>query len=405
MPMPDVTLARQHAERVLGQAAAVSRLVALALLAAGLAATPRQLDRPPEALAFAAAIAESATVIAAGLRGVLPRPSWALADTACLVTLLVLIDLPAVTGLPVGISPLYNFSTVAVVVCGLVDWPLAAALGCAGAIGLVNLGTAVEGSGSYPVWNAVPDSLALPVAAMAAWVIARVLRRSTDVLDAHRAAAADRSASMARERERTRYAVALGTHLVSVLEEVTESPGAMTPAALAQVDLELGWLRAVVAGAGSTEPGGTVGDDHPAQAALARGLQALVAQNAPLGLHVRLQLPDELRRALVPPDHAVALIGATREALTNVRKHAGTGAADIRVSIRSGIVEVEVEDSGRGYQVDRRSAGLGQRDSIRQRLAEVGGGASITSTPEEGTRVRLWTPLAARTDAGREERR
>jgi signal transduction histidine kinase len=51
-----------------------------------------------------------------------------------------------------------------------------------------------------------------------------------------------------------------------------------------------------------------------------------------------------------------------------------------------------VEDSGRGYDPGWVPAGTGQRRSIIERVAEVGGVATIDSTPGLGTRVRLWVP-------------
>ncbi|RZQ60409.1 ATP-binding protein [Amycolatopsis suaedae] len=93
---------------------------------------------------------------------------------------------------------------------------------------------------------------------------------------------------------------------------------------------------------------------------------------------------------------AEAVRGAVAEALTNVARHAGSGTAALSVrSEPGGGVVVEVRDDGRGFDPDavpplRR----GLRDSIRARLATVGGHATVRSEPGRGTTVTLELPGA-----------
>lgn len=109
-------------------------------------------------------------------------------------------------------------------------------------------------------------------------------------------------------------------------------------------------------------------------------------------LQVAWRSGDELR---LPARVAEALCGATREALTNVVRHAGVTAAEITVESGQSLV-VEIVDQGRGFSPRRVPAHrYGLTGSLDARLAGVGGRASIVSRPGRGTRVRLEVPSVA----------
>jgi signal transduction histidine kinase len=55
-------------------------------------------------------------------------------------------------------------------------------------------------------------------------------------------------------------------------------------------------------------------------------------------------------------------------------------------------IRVVVRDHGRGFVVDADTLGFGLAESVRARLAEVGGRAGIESRPSRGTRITLWVP-------------
>jgi signal transduction histidine kinase/phage shock protein PspC (stress-responsive transcriptional regulator) len=87
------------------------------------------------------------------------------------------------------------------------------------------------------------------------------------------------------------------------------------------------------------------------------------------------------------------VVSATREALVNAAKHAGTGKVDLYVEVSPSAVEVFVRDRGVGFEMagvpeDR----MGVRGSIVDRMDRHGGTAEIRSTPGEGTEVRLRLP-------------
>jgi signal transduction histidine kinase/phage shock protein PspC (stress-responsive transcriptional regulator) len=88
------------------------------------------------------------------------------------------------------------------------------------------------------------------------------------------------------------------------------------------------------------------------------------------------------------------LLHATREAVVNAAKHAGTGRVDVYAEVSPGQVEVFVKDRGTGFDpaaipTDRH----GLRGSIIDRMERHGGTAEIRSTPGDGTEVVLRMPV------------
>jgi signal transduction histidine kinase len=92
----------------------------------------------------------------------------------------------------------------------------------------------------------------------------------------------------------------------------------------------------------------------------------------------------------LPIDAALqALVEASREAMTNSAKYAGTRRIDVYAAVEDGDATVYVRDDGEGFDVESAELGHGIERSIRSRLAVVGGSAAIVSTPAEGTEVVL----------------
>lgn len=134
-------------------------------------------------------------------------------------------------------------------------------------------------------------------------------------------------------------------------------------------------------------------DEGPGDTTLTKRLAGLVDDFRVKGLHVHLSCgaPTDTTNLPVPVD---ALVGAVREALNNVVKHAEVDAATIRVTEHQDVVEIEIVDRGCGFLPGRRGFGYGLEKSIAARLNEVGGCAEVNSTPGDGTRVRLTAPRA-----------
>ncbi|MFI7677377.1 sensor histidine kinase [Actinophytocola sp. NPDC049390] len=99
---------------------------------------------------------------------------------------------------------------------------------------------------------------------------------------------------------------------------------------------------------------------------------------------------DAPPRLSLPFDVAGAVAGAAGEALNNVRRHAGTDRATVRVTGNESEVSVEVADDGTGFAANGgRPAGRGLRESVHGRMARIGGTATVTSAEGAGTVVRL----------------
>ena len=93
------------------------------------------------------------------------------------------------------------------------------------------------------------------------------------------------------------------------------------------------------------------------------------------------------------------LVLATREALTNAAKHAGTTRIDVYAEVSPRRVDVFVRDRGKGFDpatiADDRQ---GLRRSIIDRMTRHGGTAAVQSAPGEGTEIRLGMQLEENDD-------
>lgn len=116
------------------------------------------------------------------------------------------------------------------------------------------------------------------------------------------------------------------------------------------------------------------------------------------GLSVRregLGLPQlaDLESALDPRAlHAVT--AAAREAVLNAAKHAGVDEVHLCIDRTTDLLVVTIRDAGSG-DVSDGEPGLGLQESVRARMADVGGRVDLVSAPGTGTTVRLECPLAA----------
>jgi two-component system sensor histidine kinase UhpB len=115
------------------------------------------------------------------------------------------------------------------------------------------------------------------------------------------------------------------------------------------------------------------------------------------GVSQRAGVRVERRIVAVPPIEAeeeLVIYRVAQEALTNVVRHAGTTSARLALGMRDGRVELEVSDSGSGFEPERASGGTGLL-GMRERALLIGAELELCSTRGEGTSVRL--RLASRT--------
>ncbi|MBN8457631.1 MAG: hypothetical protein J0M04_07330 [Verrucomicrobia bacterium] len=94
--------------------------------------------------------------------------------------------------------------------------------------------------------------------------------------------------------------------------------------------------------------------------------------------------------------HSVFL--AVREAFNNLVKHAHAETAWLSVAFSNGVLEIRVEDDGRGLSPEIRSRGDGL-GNLESRMAACGGRVEIGARPEGGTSVKFTVPMVANSGA------
>jgi signal transduction histidine kinase len=98
-------------------------------------------------------------------------------------------------------------------------------------------------------------------------------------------------------------------------------------------------------------------------------------------------LPDDM-----PAEIASCLYRVTQEALRNISKHARAEKVNVSVGILNRAVQLQIIDSGIGFDTRVTTAGLGLQ-SMRERVMLVSGTFSIESDRNLGTRIHVDIPL------------
>jgi len=116
------------------------------------------------------------------------------------------------------------------------------------------------------------------------------------------------------------------------------------------------------------------------------------------GVDVALEVGDGVGQAGLAPGVEVQLVRIVQEALANVRKHARTARALLRLDVVVGPggprLRAIVADEGRGFDLDRTTVGAHFGLAImRERAEGVGGTFEVVTAPGQGTRVVVEMPL------------
>jgi signal transduction histidine kinase len=265
---------------------------------------------------------------------------------------------------------------------------LGAAIGLAGLDGCVAVGTLAGtysisvGSllrrGGAPAATAVANIMSYPAFFAVGEVLVRVSRRMGRELDKLRTREIEQGAELATQRERNKAQRFIHDSALQTLEAIAH-----------RQDLTLLQVRAA-AGREALSLRGSLTSRAETELDLVDRLQQLAATGA--GADLRVELVVSELREQPRPDVSTALHHATREALTNVAKHAGVGSAIVRVHTTQGGTRVTVRDHGRGFDTSTVEKGFGLRSSVAERVQEVGGTVAVSSAPGRGTKVELWAP-------------
>jgi signal transduction histidine kinase len=111
-----------------------------------------------------------------------------------------------------------------------------------------------------------------------------------------------------------------------------------------------------------------------------------------MGLHVAYSRLGE--RAEIDDTTGIHVYRVLQEALNNVARHAGTDRAWVRLRCDAGMLELEVEDHGKGLDAGTSRPGLGLV-AMRERAELLGGALEFFRPRAGGTLVRLRVPLTA----------
>jgi signal transduction histidine kinase len=112
-----------------------------------------------------------------------------------------------------------------------------------------------------------------------------------------------------------------------------------------------------------------------------------------LGLHVTYDRPEASRP--VDSEVGIHVYRVLQESLSNVAKHAGVTDVRVRLTFDGDVLQLEVEDHGKGLGAPAGRRGLGLV-AMRERAALVGGAVDfLRPAAGAGTLIRLRVPLAS----------
>ena len=116
------------------------------------------------------------------------------------------------------------------------------------------------------------------------------------------------------------------------------------------------------------------------------------------GVRYRLDVPAQLPGAAVSPEVRHNVFLASKEAITNIVRHAQASAVSIRLLREPSTFILEIQDNGRGVTGldDTRAQSRNGLRNMRKRMEEIGGSFSIGRAQEAGTLVRLIVPISNR---------
>jgi two-component system, NarL family, sensor histidine kinase DevS len=124
---------------------------------------------------------------------------------------------------------------------------------------------------------------------------------------------------------------------------------------------------------------------------LAQALQQLgVEMQSRSQARVEVAIDDALAARL--SNRAADIVQLTREALSNVARHAEATHASVRLERQGTNAVLAIEDNGVGFTLANDAVGNGMRN-MQERASRLGGNLGVTSKPGEGTTLRIEFPI------------
>jgi signal transduction histidine kinase len=162
--------------------------------------------------------------------------------------------------------------------------------------------------------------------------------------------------------------------------------------AVAQLEQEIDNLRAII-----TELRPAALDELGLRSAI-EGLLDRHREQSGFQLDGELELPDSsAREERLAEDLETTVYRLVQEALTNVAKHAHANRVRVAVSEADGLLQIEVQDDGDGFDPETASHGFGLA-GMQERVSLAGGTLSVNSG-ERGTVLSAQLPAHHRDTA------
>ncbi|MEQ0564010.1 sensor histidine kinase [Amycolatopsis sp. NEAU-NG30] len=281
------------------------------------------------------------------------------------------------------------FLVVLVSQCVLLRLPLPVVALVIAVIPLVHLGMSL-GEG-------LREGLGTLVSVLFAAVITELLLREqrsrTELAEAHAklrdyAAQAERLAT-AQERNRVARDIHDGLgHSLTVVQMQVKAARAVLPTDPGKADEVLAKAQAQAETALAEVRRSVRELREPRSTPLPDALRALADETSAAGVPARLSVSGTERP--LPEEHREALYRAAQEGLTNVRKHAGAGQADVALEYAESTVRLSVRDDGNGTTAGT-TTGFGLV-GLRERAEHLGGTLAFTSRPGQGSALSMEIP-------------
>ncbi|MDN4649035.1 ATP-binding protein [Curtobacterium sp. PsM8] len=229
------------------------------------------------------------------------------------------------------------------------------------------------------------------IAVIAVWIsrsIPRVARRIYSIGTAHRA---ERQASETEAQRRQGARLLHDTVLATLTLLAHSGVGVSEHAMREQAAEDARLLRHLRLGATpQPQQSGDYSLTRAEESPLGQTLESVKQRFGRMGLEVAWHGTGQV---LLPKNVLDAFLLALGECLENVRRHAGVPEAHVTIVHDEAMVRAMVTDSGVGFELDTVSAErLGFKESVVNRLREVGGDARLFSAPGAGTTVVLEAP-------------
>lgn len=110
------------------------------------------------------------------------------------------------------------------------------------------------------------------------------------------------------------------------------------------------------------------------------------------GADTEIRVKADESGATLKPHQTLHIYRVCQEVINNAAKYAGCSLFTADMEVRDGILRIHLRDDGKGFDASVQKTGYGLQN-MKSRMAELGGGCDLESTPGRGTHVWLTIPV------------